>query len=80
MLWLFKRAGEFNCNNQAYQVWQNDNHPVELDSNKVMEQRLEYLHQNPVRAGLVFEPEQYVYSSTGDYAGGKGMLPLVLLE
>ena len=39
-------------------------------------QRLAYLHQNPVKAGIVFAPEHYVYSSAIDYAGGKGLLEL----
>ena len=33
----------------------------------MLRQRLDYLHENPVRAGIVFEPQQYVYSSGTDY-------------
>ena len=33
-------------------------------------------HNNPVEEGLVFKPEQYVYSSSIDYAGGKGLLDI----
>jgi REP element-mobilizing transposase RayT len=75
-LWLFRSAGESNSNNQNYQVWQQDNRPIELSSNTMVAQRLNYLHQNPVEAGIVFEPEHYVYSSAIDYAGGKGLLNL----
>jgi putative transposase len=76
LLWLFKSAGERNSNNQNFQVWQQDNRPVELSSNTMVAQRLNYLHQNPVEAGIVFEPEHYIYSSAIDYAGGKGLLKL----
>jgi putative transposase len=76
LLWIFRAAGEQNTNNQNYQIWQQDNHPIELSTNTMVAHRLEYLHKNPVKAGLVFEPEHYVYSSAIDYAGGKGLLEL----
>ena len=53
---------------------------MELSDNFLMEQRLHYLHQNPVKAGLVEEPEQWYYSSARDYAGQKGRLKVVLME
>jgi len=40
---------------------------------------LDYLHNNPVEEGLVFRAEQYVYSSAVDYAGGKGLLDIILI-
>jgi len=67
MLWLFKSAGSKNTNNNEYQFWQQDNHPIELVTNEMMDQRLNYLHENPVRAGLVWEPADYKYSSAIDY-------------
>jgi REP element-mobilizing transposase RayT len=79
MLWLFASHGNRNPNNKEYQFWQQDNHPIELDTTEMMNQRLEYLHYNPVKAGLVFEPEEYPYSSAIDYADGKGILKIVLL-
>ena len=33
----------------------------------MLKQKLDYLHENPVKAGIVFEPQQYVYSSSMDY-------------
>jgi len=80
ILWLFRSAGQANSNNKNYQFWQHDNHPVQLSDNQMMEQRLHYLHENPVKAGLVFEPHQYVYSSAVDYAGGKGLLDIIFIE
>ncbi|MEQ8473495.1 MAG: hypothetical protein RIC35_20025, partial [Marinoscillum sp.] len=65
---------------EAIQVWQQNNHPIELSSNEMMDQRLNYIHQNPVRAGLVYEPEYYVYSSALDYSGSKGLLDLAFIE
>ena len=79
MLWLFRSNGERNSNNDKYQFWQQDNHPVCLDNNAMIDQRLNYLHNNPVAEGIVEEPEHYIYSSARDYAGIKGLLDIVLL-
>jgi REP element-mobilizing transposase RayT len=74
MLWLMKRAGRKNGNNNDFQFWQQHNHPIELSYNKIMKQKLDYLHNNPVKAGFVNSPEEYKYSSAIDYIGGKGLL------
>jgi REP element-mobilizing transposase RayT len=80
LLWMFKRAGERNSNNNTYQFWQQDNHPIELSSNEMMDQRLTYLHENPVKAGYVWESQHYKYSSAIDYyLEQPGLLPLQLL-
>jgi putative transposase len=68
MLVIFGKAGNSNPNNKTYQVWRQDNHPVELYSNSVIEQKIEYIHLNPVRAGIVQNPEDYIYSSARNYA------------
>ena len=67
MLWIFKKAGEKNNRNKDYQFWQQDNHPVQCDTNEILETRLKYLHENPVRAGLVRYEQDYMYSSGIDY-------------
>ncbi len=80
MLWLFKSAAKDNTNNKYFQFWQQDNRPIELSTNEMMDQRLEYIHQNPVAEGVVYEAEHYVYSSAIDYSGGKGLLEIEFLE
>lgn len=76
LLWLFERAGKKNNNNTRFQFWVQDNHPVELSTNHMQDQRLHYIHQNPVEAGIVLNPEDYLYSSARNYAA----LPDCLLE
>jgi putative transposase len=71
MLWLFKSAGDQNSRNENYQFWQQDNHPIELNNPTLKLQRMNYLHLNPVRAGLVWEPWEYRYSSACDYMNNK---------
>jgi putative transposase len=67
MLRLFKEAGQLNSRNKDTQFWRQDNHPVELYSPSFIAQRLDYIHNNPVAAGIVERPEHYLYSSARDY-------------
>jgi len=53
--------------NSHYQFWTHENHAVELSTTQMMEQRLNYLHQNPVKAGIVENAEDYLYSSARNY-------------
>ncbi len=64
----------------AYQVWQEGFHPQQIISEAMLHQKVDYLHHNPVRAGMVARPEDWVYSSAGDYAGEKGVIALDVLE
>ncbi|WP_335966818.1 transposase [Galbibacter sp. PAP.153] len=70
----FKKAAHGSSNVKHYQFWRHDNKPIELWSNKVINEKIVYVHNNPVEAGLVFKAEDYVYSSAIDYAGEKGLL------
>jgi hypothetical protein len=80
MLYLFAKAGKANSNNTHYQFWQQENHPIELDLHSgVIQQKLDYIHQNPVKAGVVDRASAYVYSSAVDYEDGKGILEITML-
>lgn len=74
LLEQFKQAGKKSSNVWEYQFWQHDNKPIELWSNKVIWQKINYTHNNPVAAGLVYKPEDYLYSSALDYVDKKGLL------
>jgi REP element-mobilizing transposase RayT len=54
--------------NKFYQVWTHENHAILLYSNKFIRQMIEYIHNNPVKAGIVEKPEDYLYSSARNYA------------
>ncbi len=77
LLWMFEQAGKRNGNNKNWQLWQQHNHPIEIYSNKVMEQKINYLHFNPVVAGYVERPEHWLYSSARNYYGKSGLLDIV---
>lgn len=59
-----------------YKVWRDDNHAICLEKSEWINQRLNYIHQNPVRQMIVNNPEDYVFSSAIDYADGKGLVTI----
>ncbi len=65
---VFKYHAKFNTRNANYQFWTHDNHAVELLDNNLIETRLNYIHQNPVRAGIVANDYEYLYSSARCFA------------
>jgi len=74
MLSQFREAGNKTSNTTKYQFWRHDNKPIELWSEAVIKQKVNYIHHNPVEQGLVFQPQDYMYSSAADYAGMQGLL------
>lgn len=61
-----------------FKVWKDDNHAIDLQHIDAMS-KVDYIHENPVVAGIVSEPDHYLYSSAIDYAGGKGLVTLELI-
>ena len=74
LLDCFQKEASKTSNTTNYQFWRHDNKPIELWSNEVIQQKIDYIHNNPVEEGIVFRPEDYKYSSASDYAGVKGVL------
>jgi REP element-mobilizing transposase RayT len=77
--WTLRKQGEFNPKNTNVQLWQQRSHGVELKSEAVTRQKLNYIHQNPVRAGICYREVDYVYSSASFYAGLEAVLEVSLL-
>ena len=61
------------------QIWTNNNHPEICYSNQFTFIKLRYIHENPVRAGIVRKAEDYLYSSASNYAEMGGILDVTLL-
>ena len=76
MLQRFKLATESHSRNKNYQFWQYGNHPEEIYTNKFMWSKLDYIHLNPVRAGIVEKASQYIYSSASNYVCDTGLLKI----
>ena len=69
MLSEFEFAARKHKRNEKYQIWTHENHPVILYGNTLIQQRINYIHDNPVRSGIVAKQEDYLYSSARAYAG-----------
>ena len=81
MLRLMKYFAKYNSNNEKFQLWQRGKHPIELISLKWIKQELDYIHINPVRAGIVEYAEDYLYSSAKYYyKDEKPIIPLIKLD
>ena len=63
MLHRFQWNASQNERSSQHQVWMHHNKPEHIYSLDFFNQKLNYIHQNPVRAGWVRYPEDYVYSS-----------------
>ena len=74
--WLLRG---FNINN-GNRFWQEGNHPIELWTNKVIDEKMDYIHGNPVKAGFVFREQDFLYSSAADYFGEKGLLEIDMVR
>ena len=79
LLVMMKQAAKKKTNVSLYQFWQHHNKPIELWSNAVISQKMNYIHNNPVVSGFVCKPEDWKYSSAGDYAGIKGQVNLCMI-
>ena len=66
LMHMFRFFGKGNSQNEEFQFWQNGNHAIELWSSEVINQKIEYLHNNPVKQGIVAYPEDYLYSSANE--------------
>ena len=59
-----------NKSDREYQIWKRKPLSIELSSEKVFLQKLEYIHYNPVKAGICLNPEDYHFSSALFYEKG----------
>lgn len=67
--WLLHMFNYFGKGSgQEQQFWIHENHPIELWSADVILQKVNYLHMNPVKQGIVASPEHYLYSSANEFS------------
>ena len=58
----------------TYQLWEERFHPQLIQSEGMMFEKINYIHQNPVKRGYIDEAEHWRYSSARDYHGVNGLL------
>ena len=70
--WLLNQFSYYRARHKisSHQIWQEGFHPQEILGDTMMLQKLEYLHHNPIRAGLVVAPEHWRYSSAHEWLPG----------
>ena len=78
MLNLFEFSAKQHKRNEKHQVWTHENHAEIVYSNQFMDSKINYIHENPIRAGIVEKEEDYLYSSARNYAGLDGMLEVIV--
>ena len=76
LLWMFEKAGKKNSNVTKYQLWQQHNKPIELWTDKIIQQKIDYIHNNPVETGFVTDPVDWKYSSARNYQNDHTILKI----
>jgi REP element-mobilizing transposase RayT len=79
MLNVFSKAALQHERNSQYQFWTHENHAEQLWSNDFICGKINYIHQNPIRAGIVTRSEDFVYSSARNYAEMESVLSVTIL-
>ncbi len=64
----------------TYQIWQEGVHPQAITTEDMLRQKMDYIHYNPVKRGLVDRPEHWRYSSARNYLGLVGVLDVDVVE
>ncbi len=78
LLWQLRAHKLRRKTKSEYQVWQEGSKPKQIGGHEVMRQKLDYMHNNPVKRGYVDDPLHWRYSSARDYAGRAGLVEVVM--
>lgn len=78
MLNMFEFSAKKHKRNEKYQLWTHENHAEIVYGNQFMYSKINYIHDNPVRAGIVEKAEDYLYSSARNYAGLDSVLEVIV--
>ena len=79
MKMVFKYHAKFKTN-QTNQIWTHENHAELIYSQKFIEQKINYIHNNPVRSGIVAKQEDYIYSSARNYADLDSIIDVIIVD
>ena len=76
LLCMFKRAGKKNTTTSKYQFWQYHNKPIELWSERVIKQKIDYIHNNPIDSGFLTNATDWKYSSARNFQDDNTILEI----
>lgn len=80
MLEIFAREAANDSKLSGSRFWQRGCHVETISSSSFLWQKIDYIHNNPVKAGYVTREEHFPFSSAIDYAGGKGLLDVTVVD
>lgn len=80
MMEVISKGGPKQKKKSKHQLWQYNNHAVEVFSPKFIMSKIRYIHNNPIEAGLCDRPEDYLFSSARDYADNSSPVKVTMLE
>ncbi len=80
LLEYFQKVCEHLKREQQYKVWQDGYHAEIVETNWFIKQKVDYIHNNPVKEKTVSLPEDYYFSSARNYAGLENDLEVMLLD
>jgi REP element-mobilizing transposase RayT len=81
--WILKRfefAAKGTSANEVFKFWRNGNHPEEIFSELFFWSKLNYIHLNPVRAGIVKQASDYIYCSASSYTQNSGIIDIQFMS
>lgn len=81
--WLLNQFKYYKAKHKKesrYQVWQEGFHPQLINSEDMLRQKVDYIHDNPVKIGLVKRAEDWLYSSARNYLNKVGVLEVDVLD
>jgi putative transposase len=74
-LQFYKKAHK---SDRTYQFWQEGSHPEWIQNTEMLKQKVDYIHNNPVKRGYVDLPEHWRYSSARNYLGKEGLIEVCM--
>jgi REP element-mobilizing transposase RayT len=80
LLVYFQKACEHLKRDQSYKVWQDGYHAEIIETNWVIKQKVNYIHNNPVKDKLETLPEDYYFNSARNYVCVENNLDVVVLD
>jgi REP element-mobilizing transposase RayT len=83
--WMMQRFEDFSKSLkriEKFNLWQNCSSPLRIDSGQpgLLFDRIDHIHENPVRERIVESPEYYLFSSARDYTGMKGLVKVKVIQ
>ena len=69
---VFKFCGGENRPPTEHKVWQDGSHPEQVRTEAFFRQKVDYIHANPIRKGLVTDALAWTYSSAPLFYGAEG--------